>query len=187
MSTNPVLKQRLVGAVVLVALAVIFIPMLLEGPGETLVPKVEELPEPEEMRQAVRPQEAPLTIELRAEPEQSVLTESTPQEAEKPAVVKELITPPPAAEKTEPLAKKQDPLGNWVVQVGSFSNERNAMGLRDKLRKSGFVTQVEKVKVSGKWLYRVRVGPFLERSQADSTNKQLTSKFQFKGRVMSYP
>lgn len=187
MSTNLLLKQRLVGAVVLVALAVIFIPMLLEGPNQTLVPKVEELPEPEEMRQEVRTPVAPMMVELPAEPEQSILTEPLPQEPETPPVVEEVITPPPPPEKTLPLAEKHAALGNWVVQVGSFSNERNALGLRDKLRKSGFVTQVEKVKVSGKWLYRVRVGPFLERSQADSTNKQLTSKFKFKGRVMSYP
>ena len=38
---DSVLKQRLVGAVVLVALGVIFIPMLLEGPDDTLVPELD--------------------------------------------------------------------------------------------------------------------------------------------------
>ena len=48
-------------------------------------------------------------------------------------------------------------------------------------------TQVEKVRVSGKTHYRVRVGPFLERDAAEQKRKQLADKFKLSGRVLSYP
>ena len=44
---NQLLKQRLVGAVVLVSLAVIFIPIILEGPDEEeWSPRTQGMPEP---------------------------------------------------------------------------------------------------------------------------------------------
>jgi DedD protein len=79
------------------------------------------------------------------------------------------------------------PLGNWVVQMGSFSSEQNALRLRDRLRKAGFVTQVEKVLVGGKTVYRVRVGPYLERAEAEGSQKKLAETFGLKGRVFAYP
>ncbi|HHJ14232.1 MAG TPA: hypothetical protein ENJ79_07625, partial [Gammaproteobacteria bacterium] len=57
---DTLLKQRLVGAIVLVALAVIFIPMLLEGPGPTLVPDMEDLPEPERLERELSLEPLPL-------------------------------------------------------------------------------------------------------------------------------
>jgi len=74
-----------------------------------------------------------------------------------------------------------------VVQMGSFSSEQNALRLRDKLRKAGFVTQVEKVRVDAKSLYRVRVGPYLERAEADRDQAKLDKQLNLKGRVLSYP
>jgi len=43
---NQQLKQRLVGAVVLVSLAVIFIPIILEGPDDEWTPRTQGMPEP---------------------------------------------------------------------------------------------------------------------------------------------
>ena len=71
--------------------------------------------------------------------------------------------------------------------MGSFSSEQNARRLRDKLRKNGFVTQVEKARIDGKQRFRVRVGPFLERAEAEQSRKQIQDKLTLKGRVLSYP
>ena len=40
-----ILKQRLIGAVVLVSLAVIFIPIILEGPDDEWTPRSHSLPD----------------------------------------------------------------------------------------------------------------------------------------------
>lgn len=215
---DPVLKQRLVGAVVLVALGVIFIPMLLEGPDDTLVPQLEQLPELMDPGPS-RPLEAfPSMDTLPASPDTSVLAADTPSQREAEAPHPEPETepepeakpapePPPeppveaaapaeaaparAPEAAPPQAPAAEPktgvLGSWVVQVGSFSSQQNAVGLRDKLRQGGFTTQVEKVRVDGKTHYRVRVGPFLERDQAEQSRRQLADKFKLNGRVLSYP
>jgi len=192
------LKQRLVGAIVLVALGVIFIPVLLEGPEQTLVPEMEALPEPID-RQLRKPMNAfPAPDAIPAEPEQSVVlaepepepepaSETRLEEASAPVQAvnqPEPLSPPPVPEE-KPL--KAGPLASWVVQAGSFSSEQNALRLRDKLREAAFVTQVEKARVGGKSHYRVRIGPFLERAEAEKSRKQLLDKFTIKGRVLSYP
>jgi len=212
------LKQRLVGAVVLVALAVIFIPMLLEGPDRNLVPEMAPLPEPADVESAQPLERFPQAGEIPEQPEISVVqadagaatdSESAAQQdadGEPPAVPQEqvagdaMVAAPdaplaaPAAQRPvdAPVTdgeqgKPPGPLGNWVVQVGSFSSEQNALRLRDRLRKDNFATQVEKVVVGGKTHFRVRVGPYLERIEAEQAQKKLATGFDLKGRVLSYP
>lgn len=212
------LKQRLVGAVVLVALAVIFIPMLLEGPDRNLVPEMTPLPEPEDQGIGRPLERFPQAGDIPDEPERSVVQadaaggedsveetgadegaislplpgeDAAPAQepAEQPVQAVEAQTSPPVAAPEPPTADAQaaGPLGNWVVQMGSFSSEQNALRLRDRLRKAGFATQVEKVAVGGKTHYRVRVGPYLERSEAEQDQKKLAASHGLKGRVLSYP
>ncbi len=200
------LKQRLVGAVVLVALAVIFIPMLLEGPDRTLVPDMGEMPEPEvlapelplepfppgdepgpALRAIVSDAVAP-PVDDKAEPDAApaaspeaataAAAESAPPAVEQPAPA---ATPAPATASSAPPAV----VDAWVVQVVSLSSKANALALRDKLRKGGFATQVEEARIEGKTRYRVRVGPFLERGEAEQARKQLAERFGHKGRVLS--
>ncbi len=200
------LKQRLVGAIVLVALGVIFIPMLLEGPDQTPVPKMDALPEPVD-RQRSKPLGAfPAPDAIPEEPEESIVRADPEPEPEpdpaKPEPVAEpqadatqtpaqtLPTPeplPPPVERAQKPATPASALASWVVQAGSFSSQQNALRLRDKLRKAGFATQVEKAWVAGKAHYRVRVGPFLQRVDADKSRQQLLDKFALEGRVLSYP
>ena len=206
------LKQRLVGAVVLVALGVIFIPMLLEGPSRNLVPEMEPLPEPGDQPVSQPLERFPAAGEIPAEPALSIVsTEAAPepqarlepeapdsQAAPAPGDVQPLPLPEPqpkaeiTPETTEPTSaetKAEEPgvLGHWVLQAGSFSNEQNALRLRDKLRQGGLVSQVEKVHLDGKTHFRVRVGPYLERADAERDQKKLAKNFDLNGRVLSYP
>ena len=190
------LKQRLVGATVLVALGVIFVPLILEGPSQTLVPEMEALPEPEDQVISAPLESFPAPDAIPAEPDTAIIL-ADPQPAavsEAPAEPAQPVAEPepepePAAAAPEPETKpaKSAPLGSWVVQMGSFSSEQNARRLRDKLRKNGFVTQVEKARIDGKQRFRVRVGPFLERAEAEQSRKQIQDKLTLKGRVLSYP
>lgn len=190
------LKQRLVGATVLVALGVIFVPLILEGPSQTLVPEMEALPEPEDQVISAPLESFPAPDAIPAEPDTAIIL-TDPQPAavsEAPAEPAQPVAEPepepePVAAAPEPETKpaKSAPLGSWVVQMGSFSSEQNARRLRDKLRKNGFVTQVEKARIDGKQRFRVRVGPFLERAEAEQSRKQIQDKLTLKGRVLSYP
>ena len=187
-----------------------------DSPDDTLVPELDELPElvdpapsrpldafptmdtlPASPDTSVLAADAAPDSEPRPEPEPLPEPEAEPEVQAAPGAAQSRAQPSPAAEPAapEPPPAPQEPaaeaaagpLGSWVVQVGSFSNESNAVGLRDKLRQGGFTTQVEKVRVSGKTHYRVRVGPFLERDEAEQKRNQLADKFKLSGRVLSYP
>jgi len=192
------LKQRLVGAIVLVALGVIFVPLILEGPSQTLVPEMEALPEPEEhvisapLESFPAPDAipaAPDTAVILADPQPAAVSEAPAEPPQPVAEPEPEPEPEPVVPEPEPENKpaKSEPLGSWVVQMGSFSSEQNALRLRDKLRKNGFTAQVEKARIEGKSRFRVRVGPFLERAEAEQSRKQIQDKLTLKGRVLSYP
>ncbi len=192
------LKQRLVGAIVLVALGVIFVPMILESPSQTLVPEMEALPEPENQVISAPLESFPAPDAIPAEPDTAIiLTDPQPTAvSEAPAEPAQPVAEPEPEPEPEPVVAepepetrpaKSEPLGSWVVQMGSFSSEQNALRLRDKLRKNGFATQVEKARIEGKSRFRVRVGPFLERVDAEQSRKQIQDKLTLKGRVLSYP
>lgn len=181
------LKQRLIGAVVLVALAVIFIPMLLQGPIEresTSVPlAIPAQPAVEVRVQAPVEPQVPVT-------ELPEVSDSAPPQSSEPVVQSPVASEKPAAVPPEPsvMSPQLPPeLASWTVQVGSFSTEANALGLRDSLRSKGYAAYTEKTRSGGKTLYRVRVGPTVERSEADKLRTALASKESLKGLVVPHP
>ncbi len=74
----------------------------------------------------------------------------------------------------------------WVVQVGSFSNSRNALALRDKLRSKGYRTFVESIETDAGKMYRVRVGPELDKSKIESAQKKLKEQEKLSGRIYKH-
>ncbi len=156
------LKNRLVGAVVLVALAVVFLPEWLRPVAQPPAPAV-DLTLPPPPAQTYQPKSSAF------EPsgEQAGLAEPPPQVPVQDA--------PPAS------------LRGWVVQVGSFSNQANAYRLSDQLRQGGYAAFVEAVTVNDRTLHRVRVGPELSKSAAENQRQAIASAFQIEGRLMAYP
>lgn len=202
---NEKLKQRLVGAVILVSLAIIFIPMLLDGGERSSMPmfgsNIPDKPdyqfEPLEIPlQQVPPiaEERPVLIDKpESAPEQTADAKEKPSE-DAPAS-REASTEEPPRPKTEaastatkpaPSALTENEQVAWVVQVGSFSQSSNALSLRDKLRAKGFTAFVEKVKTDRDIIYRVRIGPELKRENADKQLQRLQRVMKMKGIVMGH-
>jgi DedD protein len=75
-------------------------------------------------------------------------------------------------EKSSAVTKPSDPLVRWVVQVGSFSSTTNADNLVARLKLQGLNAYRESVSSGGKTIYRVRVGPYIERDEAIRVNDQ---------------
>ena len=188
---NIQLKQRLIGAVVLVALAVIFIPMLLSGRGD-LGGSIDgsNIPPEPDFRFPPVPT-APKAPPVAAAPVVPLGDEvELPVEPDKPAPAKNTVkTPvkpvPSIAEKTAPTEPGQ--LSGWVVQVGSFSARNNAQALRDKLREQGHASFMESIKGASGRVYRVRVGPELSKAAADKLRQRLAKESGLKGLVQVYP
>jgi DedD protein len=72
-----------------------------------------------------------------------------------------------------------------VVQVGSFSAEANAGNLVSTLRQKGLSAYQETVNSSGSEIYRVRIGPFLDREEAMRTERRIRESMSLTGVVMS--
>lgn len=167
------LKQRLIGAVILISLAVIFIPMVIGQKPTALEVISIEIPEP--------PKD--LNSKIVALPKQSkeVFAEISISKDTGVVVTKAVIPSPPKVEVVEIIK-------GWVIQVGSFSDEKNANGLSDKLKKAGFTSFVQKSVGKKSALYRVRVGPELKKDKAESIKDKLQKQLKLTNAiVVKYP
>jgi DedD protein len=88
-------------------------------------------------------------------------------------------------EKTAQVTSPSDPLVRWVVQLGSFSSTGNADKLVESVRAEGFSAYKESISGSGSTVYRVRVGPFLERDEAIRVDGLIADRLSIDGVVMS--
>ena len=88
-------------------------------------------------------------------------------------------------EKAAPVTKPSDPLVRWVVQVGSFSNADNADKLVARLRLESLTAHKEEVSSSGSIIFRVRIGPYLEREEAIKADQLVLDRMGIDGVVMS--
>jgi DedD protein len=114
-----------------------------------------------------------------AEANEAAARVSTQVRDVKPRVVD--LQPAAAAPATAP----SDSLVRWVVQVGSFSAAGNAEMLVERLRAEGLSAYQETVSSSGSTIYRVRVGPFLERDEAIRVDDLVGERLSLDGVVMS--
>ena len=87
--------------------------------------------------------------------------------------------------KSAQVTTPSDPLMRWIVQVGSFSSAANAENLVASLRLDGLSAYQEMVSSSGSSIYRVRIGPFLQREEAISVERRVQEKRSLDGVVMS--
>lgn len=176
------LKQRIIGALVLVVAAVVFLPMLLSGQDETVKVEV-EVPGAPVMDQTEIEAAAPIEL-LAPEPVAEIPTpETSPDDTTtaEPAEPPVVSAPPPVEEKPVPM-----PNGNWVVQLGSFSSAANAEALRDTLVEQGYNAYALSARVDGSDITRVFVGPLLDRAQTNKLRDELASRHGMKGLVTAY-
>jgi rare lipoprotein A len=63
----------------------------------------------------------------------------------------------------------------WSVQLGAYASEGSAVSLRDTLARSWPDARILRAEVSGRTLWRVRVGNYASRRDADEAAKRLTA------------
>ena len=194
------LKERIVGATVIVALGIIIIPWLLDGPAQSSRPveRAFELPPATQTGKTYtipldpgagppvvvdtgldtqlappRPDSGAVQRPAREEPSQPVQPE--PQPIPQPAPRKVQPTAPAAQSAPQAVAPTEGP---WTVQVGSFSQAENAEALRRRLVADGFEPFVSRVATDAGTMHRVRVGPVPDREAAERLLKQLSAAGQ---------
>lgn len=190
---DPSLKQRLLGAAVLIALAVIFVPMFLSPssprkPGGMQSSELAIPPEPEgEFRTEVLPvlPEAPrpaadadriATVDTATAPRPEVAT-PLPTPATPPAEAPAPATPAPAEAAPAPVVAKPSPgqaaNGRFFVHLGVYTETKNASDLVAGLKKGGYPAFAEGTTFQGKAAERVRVGPYADRAAAEAARLRI--------------
>ncbi|MGR4043580.1 SPOR domain-containing protein [Pseudomonas sp. JDS08PS003] len=206
---DKVYKQRMVGALVLVALAVIFLPMLFSredeqrhvtveappAPQASAMPQVQVepvvVPEPQVLPQESVPVEEPVVQQVAPS---MPIAPSTPAVAPAPVVAskpapKPAPVPAPAqpivATKPDTSQSRVDANGlsiSWSVQLASLSSRESAENLQKTLRSQGYNAYIR----SAEGKNRVFVGPLIERAEADRLRDLLGRQHNLKGFVVRF-
>ncbi|WP_045738811.1 SPOR domain-containing protein [Xanthomonas sp. MUS 060] len=181
---DTVLKQRLIGALILVALAVIFLPMLVKGPapdsGVANVPlkapaapadgqfETRELP-------LVTPGETPSGGAVGMTQAPATATAATPPAAA-PAPMQD--NPDAADLATPATGSAAQPLppsvaaGNYAVNFGAYATPADADAVVARLKQAHLPGFREATMLGGRQAWRVRIGPYADRAQAESVRLQ---------------
>lgn len=208
------LKERIIGAVVLVLAAVLVVPIFLDGSAddEEIVRTSVTLPgqnNQETQQQTIvlnrdRSRPVPTTGTVTAPAANGAAelaakssANNTPEVAQPEPVAVKPVDPPPDEEKpvvTASAPSQAAPVvtaetsstGMWAVQLGSFSNAENADKLAMSLRDQGYAAFLSQLNRNGSALHRVRIGPQKDRDSAEAIAAQLV-KSGHSGQVVPHP
>ena len=200
------LKARLIGAGILVLLAVALVPELLSGPknsaggtaaggakntrtvtidlGGAVAEGARLEPGPETAAAPATTSTLP-TIASPAPapapaPEAEAPVASAPEE--QTAVTEKAVAPPVRPPETRPAAIEPEvqasapAKGTFSVQVGAFGSEATARKLVADLKADGMPAYIAPLSKSGKTLHRVRAGPVPDRAAADKLAARLKAR-----------
>ena len=197
------LLQRIVGALVLVALAVIFVPMLFnrddadqqiavdapampETPAAPIIetqpvevpePAVEAIPEDYEIIE----EDSVAESSIPANPIDPVPAEAlpAPEASEQAVTAAPPLMPENAEEQRLDTANLQV---SWSVQLASLSSRENAEKLQKTLRSQGYNAYIR----TADGMNRVFVGPLVERAEANRLRDQLQRQHKLDGFVVRF-
>jgi DedD protein len=172
-------KERLIGASILVVLIVLVVPELLSGPKLA--------PSPQPMLPAAAASEPNRTVMVDLSTSKPVIASESAEPASQPASV---VTVPPPDPTPLPAAAAPKPAhapavesvpaapilpvhGVWSVQLGSFASRANADNLTRQMKGEGFSAFVLEGGSGKSVRYRVRVGPLPDRESAERTAAKL--------------
>jgi DedD protein len=199
------LKQRLVGTLVLVALGIVFWPLIFAPPESSREPLVlGPMPDPPQIdRSAIAPPEdfrdsvedsLPDTKVLSAE-EQSLadditlLDETAPEDhldglAQLSGALESTERVVPSA--TEPLIDAEGLAQFWVLQVATVSSQDRAEGLVSGLRERQYKAFSSQFQKEGKTLYRIQIGPNVERQRLENIKPEVDRAIAVESQILRY-
>ncbi len=174
------LKRKLVGAVVLMAAALIVLPQITSSAknAEHLAASVPIESSPPSM-------DMPLPKSLSIPVTDIVLSNQVAGEGRKLAAIKVDTETLPASYFEVPVKTNTDQAVVWIIQVGSFAKLENALNIRNKLRKAGYKA-FEQLAQDGIHT-RVFVGPSTQKTALEAQLKAIYNVFKLKGELKIKP
>lgn len=169
-------RYRLTGAIFLIAVAAIVLPMLFDGEGVAPI-QLDPLPRPSfevEEELPPRPDVTP-ALEARSELRSAIDPEGYAKDTGT------RIGDPVLIDEAETDADLK-----WAVQVASFAQGANATAQRDRLLADDYPAFLSNVKHDGATATRVAVGPFINRDDAARVQAELNSRYDFNAVVVKF-
>lgn len=201
------LKQRLVGLMVLVALAIIFLPSLfhkdepVEIDTSSLIPPAPQV-EPVVVPEPIKPVDVtPADGQVFAVPVEALEEQVKPEpEAEVEIASKPAPIPAPElAPEPEPQVKPQQVLPDeppsltsqgvpkgWLLQVASLKLQESAENLVKSLEKDQYPAYAERATTAQGDFYRVFIGPFIDPKQAEQVKQKVDKAYKVESRVLRF-
>ena len=200
------LKNRLVGTIIVVALAVIFLPDFLDGKKQTNREPFVSVPANPPKKPIVEPESFPSERVAKAAVPAVEIEEETALDDEpvssgaddngtsdeatvaKAPAVKAFEEEDKLASQTVVDTKSDaaDDDAGWVIQLGSFRHEKNVKALLAKLEKAGYRAFSRKIQTSSGPLNKVFVGPDLDKKKLESALPHLKELTKLKGKVTTF-
>ncbi len=200
------LKNRLVGTIIVVALAVIFLPDFLDGKKQTNREPFVSVPANPPKKPIVEPESFPSERVAKAAVPAVEIEEETALDDEpvssgagdngtsdeatvaKSPAVKAFEEEDKLASQTVVDTKSDaaDDDAGWVIQLGSFRHEKNVKALLAKLEKAGYRAFSRKIQTSSGPLNKVFVGPDLDKKKLESALPHLKELTSLKGKVTTF-
>ena len=174
------LKERLIGIIVLVLFAVIFIPMFFSDPID-LVSK--------EKTNLSNSKESEFVSKLK--PVDDSTQELDTKSIEYDTVTEEItdLVNEETAFRKESLTENQMGQMNWIVQIGSYSNKENAEKENLRAKNAGFRSFINPITQNNKIMYQVCLGPEYDELDANKLREEIKKKIKLEAEpiVKKYP
>lgn len=202
------LKQKVVGALVVTAALIIFVPTIFDEPilEESLI-KVDVSSKPGDLniadfdvlerRQHLENSRQHIEAARAKQQETGGLLGNSSTEGQKKDAADGLVSPLREAvtnlvENIKDAAGKSDkppeiaPIQVWTVQLASFIKKENALNLRSVLREQHEKAYIQENQSAGGRVFRVYVGPMLKAEDASAALKRLNQAHGLQGMVLRY-
>lgn len=195
-------KHRMIGAAVLVAVAVLFLPSFFKDRQQYQVDTTSHIParpsitavdfnEPEQP-DGIEPAPSPETMFIPGDPETALIGED--EEAREPlttssasSVSSQLSSAIQSSAVTSALSLTDKGLPEgWIIQVVSLRAQESANKLRDELQNEGHRAYVRSVSLASGTVYRVFIGPKQSESEANTLKLQLDKRLKVNSLVLPF-
>ena len=187
------LQNRLVGTVIVVALAVIFLPDFLNGKKETVKTDFASVPATPAKKPIVEPDTFPSERVARAAQRPIEIVDDVAVDEPRPES-QQTNAQASARDTSDDLAKQTvvnapadaaDDAG-WVIQLGSFRHKKNVQQLLEKLEKAGYRTYSRGIRTNSGALTKVFVGPDLDKNKLENALPHLKELTGLRGKVTEF-
>ena len=193
------LKNRLVGTVILVAVAVIILPDMLDGKkssnGDVFVnvpsapakkPIVNPEPFPDERVEASAQRPVEIVNEKPVDEPDSPAESAPETRSDSTAKVNNSPNDDLARQTVVEAPEESEQNNSWVIQLGSFRHQKNVKQLLDKLENAGYRAFSRPIETSSGPLTKVFVGPNLNKRELDGAISHLQELTGLRGKVTRF-